>query len=143
MVKPGGDASAVHHALLKAYAIVHTAELPLTPADARRLYPDAYGADYVARQDAYLTSAPVQVLVLLAVPWAATRAKQVKARIRRHLGDTDMLRNHLHMPDNPGDALCDVCRLARSDILHDLYERYDRDSAAERLACYRTVLARR
>ena len=53
------------------------------------------------------------------------------------------LRSHLHMPDNPGDTLCDLHHLAGQQTLQDLYGRYDRDAAADRLARYRAVLARR
>jgi len=83
MLKPGADGDAVCRLLLNAYAIIHTADMRLTAADTRRLYPDAYGGDYIARRDAYLASAPVHVCVLLAAPWAASRAKQIKADIRR------------------------------------------------------------
>lgn len=143
MVKPDAAVDAVSRLLTETYQIVYTVERLLTAADVRRLYPDAYGADYVARQDSYLTSGPVRVLVLLASPTTTRDVKQIKAGIRRRLDGGDVLRNHLHMPDNPGDALCDVDHLAGSDLFHNLYERYDRDGAAERRARYRAVLALR
>jgi hypothetical protein len=144
VVKPGADQTVVRRALSEAYRVLRAAERRLTTADVRRLYPDAYGEDYVAAQDAYLTSAPVEVLVLLApdrrhVP----DPKQVKDHVRRRLGDADPLRNHLHMPDNPGDTLCDLHHLAGQQTLQDLYGRYGRDAAADRFAGYRAVLARR
>jgi hypothetical protein len=144
VVKPGADRTVVRRALSEAYRVLRAAERRLTTADVRRLYPDAYGEDYVAAQDAYLTSAPVEVLTLLApdrrhVP----DPKQVKDHVRRRLGNADPLRNHLHMPDNPGDILCDLHHLAGQQTLQDLYGRYDRDAAADRLARYRAVLGGR
>ena len=143
MVKPGGDAAAVADALRDSHVVVHSIERRLVVADIRRLYPDAYGADYVARQDAYLLSGPVLVLVLVAIRWAATQPRQLKARIRGLLGAAGPLHNHLHMPDNPGEALCDVHHLAGGDVLRDLYDRYDRDTVLARMACYRDLLGLR
>jgi len=143
MVKPGADAEAIRRGLRESHVIVTAVERALTTADVRRLYPDAYGAEYIAAQDTYLTIAPVQVLVLVAQPWTAAQAKQIKTRLREHLGTGDPLRNHLHMPDNPGDALCDVQHFAGPDLLRDLYERYDSDGSTRRLLGYRAALARR
>ncbi|MCO6010444.1 hypothetical protein NE236_36345 [Actinoallomurus purpureus] len=105
----------------------------------RRLYPEAYGADYVGARDAYLTGGPVQVLVLRTLWEDPVPAKQIKAAIRQVLG-ADELRNHLHMPDNPGEALADITHLAGSDTLAELYGRYERDRSSERLAFYRAAL---
>ncbi|WP_322770181.1 hypothetical protein [Frankia sp. Cr1] len=144
MVKPGGDAAAVRALLSETYRVLDTAERTLTAADVRRLYPDAYGADYVARHDAYLTSAPVTVFVLLAdTPFGSSQVAGLKRDIRRRLGGVDVLRNHLHMPDSPGDAFCDLGHLAGTEMLTRLYERYEHDRAAHRLACYRALLDRR
>jgi hypothetical protein len=141
MVKPGANTTAITDALTDSYTLVHHTERHLGIADVRRLYPDAYGADFVARQDAYLTSGPIQVLVLVALPWTTAQPREIKARIRRLLGRPDPLRNHVHMPDNPGDALCDLHHLTGAHILRDLYDRHDRDTAPFRLARYRDLLA--
>lgn len=142
MVKPGADAVAVRGYLMETYAVLDTFERRLTPADVRRLYPDAYGAEYVARQDDYLTSSPVTVFVLLTKPAAVGKAKDIKADVRRRLGDTDVLRNHLHMPDSPGDAFADLDHLVGGDLFTRLYERHERDRAAYRVARYRALLDR-
>jgi len=144
-VKPDADRAAVRRCLSEAYLVLSAADRRLTTADVRRLYPDAYGEDYVAAQDAYLTSAPVEVLVLLAAAdhRNVSDPQQVKDQVRRRLGVGDPLRNHLHMPDNPGDTLCDLHHLAGEQTLHELCGRYDRDAAADRLARYRAVLALR
>ena len=110
----------------------------LTTADTRRLYPEAYGAAYVAERDAYLTSGPAQVLILLARHPAAG-GWDVKARIRAQAGG-DVLRNHLHMPDNPGEALADIAHFAGYGEVGRLYRRYERDRTSSRLAFYRTAL---
>lgn len=142
MIKPGTDAETVITQLARSYDVALRGERTLTDADVRRLYPDAYGAEYIGRQDAYLTSAPVTIVVLrTAAP--ANSGVALKRRIRRHLGVCDLLRNHLHMPDNPGDALCDLAHLAGADLTTDLYERYDRADAAFRLDRYRALLGQR
>lgn len=140
MVKPGSNPVLVRGLLAGSHTIVEDVQRHLTPADVRRLYPDAYGRNYVARRDDYLTSAPVTVFVLLASPSAIGKAKDIKSDIRRLLGDGDALRNHLHMPDSPGDAFADLNHLAGTETFSRLYERYERDRAAQRLARYRALL---
>ncbi|MGC4886631.1 hypothetical protein [Micromonospora sp. DT227] len=140
MVKPGGDAPEVLRALSGDQLVTAVASKRLTSADARRLYPDAYGAEYVARQDNYLTSAPVTVYALLLSSAAARNPKDLKMRIRAGLSGADVLRNHLHMPDSPGDALCDLAHLTGEETRNDLYGRYDRVGADQRIALYRDRL---
>jgi hypothetical protein len=69
----------------------------------------------------------------------AVTPTQIKAGIRHLLG-ADKVRNHLHMPDNPGEALADIAHLAGRELLATLYERHDRDRSTERLAFYRAAL---
>lgn len=144
MVKPDSDIEAVTSLLSESYRISSASRLWLSRKDVRRLYPDAYGTEFVATQDAYYTSSPVTVLTLAARPEVSPSPERVKADIRAWLGDADELRNHLHMPDNPGETLCDLAHLTRQpDLVRDLYGRHDRAAAAERIAHYRSVLARR
>ncbi|MDQ2883963.1 MAG: hypothetical protein M3Y48_23130 [Actinomycetota bacterium] len=75
MVKPGSDPALVRELLVEGHDVVGEIQRRLTPADVRRLYPDAYGREYVARRDDYLTSAPVTVFVLLASLSAIGKAK--------------------------------------------------------------------
>ncbi|MGH3565013.1 MAG: hypothetical protein ACRDRH_03050 [Pseudonocardia sp.] len=126
--------------LAQSHTVIEEAQRHLTPADVRRLYPDAYGPDYVARRDDYLTSAPVTVFVLVASPSAIGKAKDIKFDVLRRLGDGDALRNHLHMPDSPGDAFADLDHLTGSKTFSRLYERYERDRATQRLARYWALL---
>ncbi len=140
MVKPGSDPIAVRELLAESHTVLAEIQRSLALEDVRRLYPDAYGREYVACRDDYLTSAPVTVFVLLTSPWAVGKAKGIKAAVRRHLGDGDVLRNHLHMPDSPGDAFADLDHLAGTETFIRLYERYERDRAADRLARYRALL---
>lgn len=140
MVKPESNPIPVRRLLAESHTVVEEVQRHLTSADVHRLYPDAYGPDYVARRDDYLTSAPVVVFVLLASLAAIGKAKDIKTDIRRFLGEGDSLRNHLHMPDSPGDAFADLDHLAGTETFSRLYERYERDRAAQRLARYRTLL---
>ncbi|MGH3812390.1 MAG: hypothetical protein ACRDUV_08030 [Pseudonocardiaceae bacterium] len=140
MVKPGSDPVPVRELLAESHTIVEEIQRRLTTADVRRLYPDAYGREYVARRDDYLTSAPVTVFILLASPSAIGKAKDIKSDIRRRLGHGDALRNHLHMPDSPGDAFADLDHLAGTETFSRLYERHEGDRAAQRLARYRALL---
>jgi hypothetical protein len=138
LIKPGAPAGRVQGLLASAFEVLAARELTLTVADTRRLYPEAYGAGYVADRDAYLTSGPVRVLTLRA-RHAAVNGKDVKAGIRGQIGG-DAVRNHLHMPDNPGEALADIAHFAGYGELAGLHRRYERDHAASRLAFYRTAL---
>ena len=138
LIKPGAPAGLIRSLLAGDYDVLTDRELMLATADTRRLYPEAYGAGYVAERDAYLTSGPTRVLILAARrPGAVTGG--VKARIRAQAGG-DALRNHLHMPDNPGEALADIAHFAGYGELAQLYRRYERDRTSSRLAFYRTAL---
>lgn len=140
--KPGSDAGAVAGALGEHFTIEDHWLKWLDLRDVRRLYPEAYGAVFVDAQDTYLTSGPVTVLVLRAqTPRLATT--DLKRRIRRALAGTDRLRNHLHMPDNPGETWCDLTHLTGPELTCDLYRRYDRAATATRLDHYRALLGRR
>jgi hypothetical protein len=141
MIKPTSASRPVRAALDRDYRVLAMTRHQLSTSDIRRLYPDAYGAAFVAAQDGYLVGAWVDVLILLARTDPPPDPGQVKTRVRADLGHTDLLRNHLHMPDSPGDTLCDVAHLAGTDMLADLYERHERDRAEQRLAHYRAVLA--
>jgi hypothetical protein len=138
LIKPGAPAGPIKAMLTAAFEVLTVRELTLTTSDTRRLYPEAYGAWYVHARDAYLTSGPVLVLVLRARQ-PSTPASAVKARIRGWLGGS-RLRNHLHMPDNPGETLADIAHLAGYRELAQLYRRYERDHTARRLAFYRAAL---
>ncbi|MFG1707430.1 hypothetical protein ACFLIM_29940 [Nonomuraea sp. M3C6] len=135
LIKPGAPAEAICDRLAAGHDILNAQTRMLTPADARRMYPDAYGEDYIAAVDAYLTSAPVHVLLLRSR--APDTSGGIKMRIRAEFGG-DRLHNFLHMPDNPGEALADIAHLAGWAFLQE-HERFD-DDAAARLAFYRTAL---
>jgi hypothetical protein len=138
LIKPGAPGGLIRSMLTGDYDVLADRELMLTTTDTRRLYPEAYGAAYVAERDAYLTSGPAQVLTLAARRPGAIIG-DVKARIRAQAGG-DALRNHLHMPDNPGEALADIAHFAGYEELAQLYRRYERDRTSSRLAFYRTAL---
>lgn len=137
MVKPGTELGAVVDLLSADFEIHEQVTRTLTTDDVRRLYPDAYGAEFVSGRDAYLTSSPSTVLTLQAKT-TASAGTEYKRSIRRALGDGDLLRNHLHMPDNPGETWCDL-RLLAGDH-NDLYRRYDSGHATKRVDHYRRLL---
>lgn len=139
VIKPGAPADRVQDLLGTWFEVLGAREAAMTTHDTRRLYPEAYGADYVAERDAYMTSGPVRVLTLRA-RHPAVNSKDVKAGIRRQLAGGDPLRNHLHMPDNPAEALADIAQFAGYSELAALHRRYERDHAADRLAFYRAAL---
>lgn len=137
MVKPGGDTAAVVDLLAEQFVIEQRTVRILDTNDVRRLYPETYGADFIAARDHYLTSAPCTVLTLRSkTPTPA--GHQHKHMIRKLLGSSDPLRNHLHMPDNPGETWCDLQLL--TGTRDDLYRRYDSADAPERLDHYRRLL---
>lgn len=138
LIKPHAPREAILTALTEHYCLLHTTPTRLRRADVRRLYPDAYGADFVAARDSYLTSGPVEVALLLDET-APTDPRAVKGRIRERFGG-DQLRNHLHMADNPGECFADIAHLAGPDVLTGLYDTHERDLAPHRLDYYRTVL---
>ena len=138
LIKPDAPAAAITDMLALDFEVIGTRELTLTTGETRRLYPEAYGADYVRDRDAYLTSGPAHVLILRARR-ASIDPGAVKMQIREHIGE-DALRNHLHMPDNPGEALADIAQFAGYQELAQLHRRYERDHTARRLAFYRAAL---
>jgi hypothetical protein len=143
VIKPGAPGERIRDLLDVPYQVLAADRRRLTPADTRRLYPDAYGAEWIAERDAYLTGTPVEVLVLATRPETTASPLYVKATIRAQLPEAGLLRNYLHMPDMTGETYADLDHLAGTDLLRELYGRYERDRAAERLACYRAVLAGR
>jgi len=138
LLKPGAPAGLITSRLRQAYEVLGESGQTLTAAATRRLYPEAYGADFVGQRDAYLTSAPVRILILRARR-PGTRANAVKEQVRADTGK-DKLRNHLHMPDNPGESFADIAQFAGYPQLRGLFEEHERDGSTERLAFYRAAL---
>lgn len=145
LLKPGAPRRTIRSRLRAVLREVHTVERPLTAEDCDRLYPDAYGAEFVAPRTTYLTSAPVQAIVLAGDADAVAVGSALKRTLRADLG-ADTLRNHVHMPDNPGEALADIALLAGWDVLDQLYRRWEihhgERRVAARLAGYRAHLDR-
>jgi nucleoside diphosphate kinase len=138
LLKPDAPAATIQGLLAGVFDALAARELTLSTADTRRMYPEAYGASYVRDRDAYLTSGPVHVLILRARRPGADPAA-VKTQIRAQAG-AGTLRNHLHMPDNPGEALADIAHFAGHPELAQLHRRYERDHTTQRLAFYRAAL---
>ena len=138
VLKPGAP-QALADELTDHFEVLTRQRQQLTSADVRRMYPAAYGADYVAARDAYLTSAPVQILVLHSPDPEAVCPTDLKRALRTRHG-ADPLRNHLHVADNPGETFVDIAHLLGWGELTDLYGTYERDHHAARMAHHRTVL---
>jgi hypothetical protein len=64
LIKPGGPVVRICELLETAYEVTGRITRTLTVGQARWLYPEAYGASYVAARDAYMTSGPVTALML-------------------------------------------------------------------------------
>ncbi|MFC1403175.1 MULTISPECIES: hypothetical protein [Streptacidiphilus] len=142
MLKPGAPVRAIRSRLRSVLREVHVTTRQLTAADCDRLYPDAYGASFVAERTDYLTSGSVQVVVLAGGPDAVQAGAVLKRMVRADLG-AGALVNHLHMPDNPAEALADIAQLAGWHVLEEVYRRWessDQRGVAARLAGYRAHL---
>ncbi|MFI6290043.1 hypothetical protein ACIBEJ_00570 [Nonomuraea sp. NPDC050790] len=138
LVKPGAPTGPIRARLEAEHDVLDVHTRVLTPADTRRMYPDAYGEDFIAAVDTYLTSGPVTVMLLRS--HTPQTGAEVKDRIRQEFGDAKP-QNHLHMPDNPGEALADIAHLAGWLVLQEHYERAEtNDEAAARMAFYRAAL---
>lgn len=143
VIKPATDRNRAEKLIASTFRVLSAEDRQLTADDTRRLYPDAYGGPFLARQIAFLISEPVRIMVLLARERMSGPAhRDAKRSIRRRLGVGDDLRNHVHMPDNPGEAWCDVMHLAGATLAQQLYEEYEGERAADNLAVYRRVLER-
>ena len=142
MLKPGAPVQAIGSRLRSVLREVHVTTRQLTAADCDRLYPDAYGASFVAERTDYLTGGSVQIVVLAGGPDAVQAGTALKRTVRADLG-AGMLVNHLHMPDNPAEALADIAQLAGWHVLEEVYRRWessDQRGVAARMAGYRAYL---
>ncbi|MBG0818461.1 hypothetical protein [Planomonospora sp. ID82291] len=136
LIKPDAPAELITDRLSAGHEVLGAWARTLTAADTRRMYPEAYGEDYIAAVDAYLTSGPSRVMLLRSHDPGTTA--DIKTRIRDEIGN-DRLRNHLHMPDNPGEALADLAHLVGWGLLQEFHEGAD-DAANACLAFYRAAL---
>ncbi|UGQ10959.1 hypothetical protein LO772_29790 [Yinghuangia sp. ASG 101] len=143
LLKPGSPAGALRARLRGQFTELACNERTLTARECARLYPDAYGQGFVAERTRYLTSGPVQVLVLLGPPHAVDFGDRLK-HVLRLAFEAGPLINHLHMPDNPAEALADIALLAGADTLAHVYERWEHDDRRHlaRMASYRTYVDR-
>jgi hypothetical protein len=140
LIKPGAPARAIRTMLAARYRIAGRRELRLTPVDLTRLYPDAYGDEFLAWQAGYLSSGPVETLMLTAPPDEPVCARAVRSEIRASLGVTIAPENHIHMPDSPGEALANIEQFFGSDTLREQYRRIELTHGQRRLALHRALL---
>lgn len=140
LLKPGAPARAIRTMLATRYRIAGRRELRLTPVDVTRLYPDAYGEEFLAWQAGYLGSGPVEALMLTAPPDEPVCAGAVRSEIRTSLGVMAEPENHIHMPDSPGEALANIEEFFGSDTLREQYGRIELTHGQRRLALHRALL---
>ena len=140
LLKPGAPAEPIRRMLQARYRIVDQREVRLTSTGMNRLYPDAYGEDFLARQSRYLGSGPVEALLLRSSSGEPECAPAIRARVRVGLGVTTAFENHLHMPDSPGETLANIEQFFGSRALHEHYRRTELAHGQRRLALYRTLL---
>jgi hypothetical protein len=140
LLKPGAPADAIHAVLGTRYSIASRRELRLTPVDMTRLYPDAYGDEFLAWQASYLGSGPVEALMLTTSSGEPVHTATVRAEVRACLDVTTTSENHLHMPDSPGEALANIEQFFGTQALHEQYRRIELPHGHGRLALYRALL---
>jgi hypothetical protein len=140
LVKPGAPAGAIRTMLAARYRIACRRELRLNPVDVTRLYPDAYGAEFLAWQAGYLGRGPVEALMLTAPPNEPVCAKAVRSQVRASLGVATEFENHVHMADSPGEALANIEQFFGSATLQEQYRRIELTNGQRRLALYRALL---
>jgi hypothetical protein len=140
LLKPWAPAGAIRDMLAVRYQIASRRTLRLTPLDIARLYPDAYGEEFLAWQAGYLGGGPAEALMLTTPADEPACARAVRSEVRASLGVTAEPENHLHMPDSPGEALANIEQLFGADALRDHYGRIELSHGRRRLALYRAVL---
>lgn len=140
LLKPGAPAAAIRSMLGVRYRIADHREVRLGPVDMTRLYPDAYGEQFLAWQSRYLGGGPVEALLLTARSEEPMRAAAVRAEVRVSLGVTSAFENHLHMPDSPGEAMANIEHFFGAEALRDHYRRIELSHGRHRLALYRALL---
>ncbi|MYR35482.1 hypothetical protein GTW20_25265 [Nocardiopsis alba] len=138
LIKPGAPEALVAQ-VLGSFEVLESRERRLSVADVRRLYPEAYGAAFVAPRDAYLLSGPVQVVLVHHPDPEAVNPTAFKRALRQRHG-ADELRNHVHIADNPGETLADIAHLLSWEELTELYDRYERQHQPTRMEHHRAVL---
>lgn len=140
LVKPGAPARAIQGMLAARYEIAGLRTVRLTPVEVRRLYPDAYGEEFLEWQAGYLGGGPVEVLMLEAPPDGPLCSRAERAEVRARLGVTSEPENHLHMPDSPGEAFSNIEQFFGRATLEERYRRIEKRHGRRRLALYRAVL---
>ncbi len=140
LLKPGAPADAIRTMLAARYRIADRRELRLTQVDVTRLYPDAYGEEFLAWQAGYLGRGPVEALMLACPSDEPVCAVAVRSEVRAALGVTAEFENHLHMPDSPGEALANVEQFFGTEALQEQYRRIELTHGERRLALYRALL---
>jgi hypothetical protein len=140
LLKPGAPAGAIHDMLAVRYRIAGRRVLRLSSVDVTRLYPDAYGDEFLAWQAGYLGSGPTEALMLTAPPDQPVCARAVRSEIRASLGVTAEPENHLHMPDSPGEALANIEQFFGEDALREQYGRIELSHGRRRIALHRALL---
>lgn len=140
LLKPGSDIDRIRTLLEHTYLVTDILDRTLTTVDVRWLYPDAFGAAYVARQDTYLTSGPTSILCLATHDRHGAHTRHIQESIRDGLGATDHVRNQIYMPTSPGEIFAALVRFWSARWLIDTYEAHERGHSSERIRVCRDIL---
>jgi nucleoside diphosphate kinase len=140
LIKPNADSNRIISVLNASYEIVAAKNITLTVPDIRRMYPESFEALYLPVHNGYLTSSE-SVVVLMCAKNETTDHRHEKMRIRGLLSGGDCVRNHLHMPDNPGDTIADLLHLSPELDQRSLVHSSDVASAERRVALYKSIMS--
>ncbi|GAB3175908.1 hypothetical protein GCM10027059_49970 [Myceligenerans halotolerans] len=121
MIKPGVPDAPIRAHLRGRFRIVKDVTRRLRANDVVRLTPFACG-DFLKASTEYLTGGLVRVLVMHGGEHAIAEALQIKQTVRNEIGG-DEVRDGLHVPVTPADALADIALLAGGAVQKEQYQR--------------------
>lgn len=139
LVKPRVAVESVLAALEPVFQIEGCEARELGPKDVRRLYPTAYGAEFVGRVVDYLTSGPCTLLLVSA--WQPIPSLDVcKALVRGQLGVMGNLENAIHLPASLGELYSNLTQFLGHAATREAYNEHNGTKHERRVALYRTLL---
>ncbi|MGH8906383.1 MAG: hypothetical protein ACRD0K_07695 [Egibacteraceae bacterium] len=107
-----------------------------------RLYPTAYGCEFIERMRRYLTSEDCWAL-LLRVQQDIPDLSGYKAALRAGVPSGELLRNLIHMPASLGELYSDLALFFGKHLAQRAYDDHHDGRHARRLALHRALLAAR
>lgn len=139
LVKPGVDVGPVVSALAPGWRIEQREDWLLSPKDVRRLYPTAYGHEFIGRVADYMTSGPC-TLLLASSRRPVPNLDEYKAHLRKQLRTTGNLKNAIHLPASLGELYTNLRQFFGQAAVQEAYNEHYGTRYERRAALYRTVL---